>query len=63
MDKLSKDFRYYVAHTGKSDKTFENNETLDKLAICLVKTRILNIYSEFARETQNKSARAIDCTL
>lgn len=64
MDKLSKDVKYYVAHTGKTDKTSENNETLDKLAICLIKPRILNIYSEFAREQiQNKSTGMIDYTL
>lgn len=46
MEKLGKDIKFYVAHTGKTAKTSKNNEMVDKLASCLIKTRIL----KFARE-------------
>ena len=55
--KLSKDIKFNTAHTGKTDKMSENNEIVDKLGSCLIKTRIL----KFAREQiQNKPARKID---
>lgn len=53
MAKPSKDIKFYLAHTGKTDKMSENNEIVDKLPSCLIKTRIF----KFAREQiQNKSA-------
>ena len=36
--KLCKVIKFYVAHTGKTDKTSENNEIVDKLTLCLIKT-------------------------
>lgn len=46
LAKLCKVIKLYVAHTGKTDKTSENNEIEHTLASCLIKTRIL----KFARK-------------
>lgn len=32
LAELSKDMEFYVTHTGKTDKTSENNEIVHKLA-------------------------------
>jgi hypothetical protein len=60
LAKHSKDIKFYLAHIGKTNKTSENYDIVNKLASCLIKTRIL----QFAREQiQNKSVRMIDCKL
>ena len=60
LEKLSKNINFYIVHIDRTDETSENNEIVDKLASCLIKTRIL----KFAREQiQNKSVRMIDCKL
>lgn len=35
LTKLSKDIRFYIAHTGKTDKMCESNEIMYKLASCI----------------------------
>lgn len=56
LAKPNKDIKCY---TGKTDKTSENNKVVDKLASCLIKTRILKTSRE---QIQNKPIRMIDNT-
>lgn len=60
LAKLCKVIKFYVAHTGKTDKTSENNETVDSLAPCLTKSRILNFAS---KQIQNDSEKMTDYAL
>lgn len=59
LARRSKDIGFYVVHTGKTDKTSKNHETVDKLVSCLIKTSILKFASE---QIQNKSERMINYT-
>lgn len=48
-----------MAHAGSINKTSENNEIVNKLASCLIRSRILISARE---QIQNKLARMIDYT-
>lgn len=52
LAKLCKVIQFYIAHTGKTDKTPENNEIVGSLASCLIKSRLLNFAS---KQIQNDS--------
>lgn len=54
--KLSKDIKFYIACTGKTDKMSENNAIVDNLASCLIMTRILRFS---LGQIQNKSESVI----